>query len=95
LARAAARLLVLDLSAADGCAASESGEQKLVDELRKLGFELESSQWTPPGHSADETALRSVLLAHKPKIVRVLPAALPRRADAQQDTAAVFGASKQ
>lgn len=88
LARAASRLLVLDLSAQDEARVQSGLEDRLAGQLRELGFELESNTWTPPGLSGDEHSLRSVLFAHKPKLVHVTGAALPRGMPASGSAAA-------
>jgi len=80
LARATSRLLVIDLSRTDDGPVDGELEPRLISGLRELGFELESGTWTPPGSGGEEQALRSVLFAHKPKLVHVTAAALPQRA---------------
>ena len=82
------RVLVIDLSAPDETNVSPQDDTKvsqslgarIAQALQAHGFEVDTTSWTPPGRAADENSLRSVLVAHKSKVLRVLAGPLPARA---------------
>ena len=88
LARICSRVLVIDLSAPDETNVSPQDDTKvsqslgarIAQALQAHGFEVDTTSWTPPGRAADENSLRSVLVAHKSKVLRVLAGPLPARA---------------
>ncbi len=80
IARICSRLLVIDLSSPDNAKVSPQLEERILKALRSQGFEVDSTSWTMPGMSAGEGSLRSVLVAHRSKVVRVIAAPLPERA---------------
>ncbi len=80
LARICARILVIDLSSPGGAKVTSQLDARILKALQLQGFVVESTSWTHPGMPVDEQALRSVLVAHRSKVVRVIAAPVPARA---------------
>lgn len=91
LARSVTRTIVVDLCGADSTDVDPADAERLRDQLRELGFEIEAGDWSPPGTSGDERSARTVWFAHKPKVIPVIPAALPatREADPRKAESAL------